>query len=212
MKSREQQARSQFDTLAAEDKLLVLDWIALGNTWEDSVTNSGVLTAPRPSIGRLTPDKAARQAEYERQLGKLVKQRLKRLMPDEVSRRRETAEHEAAHGVIVLSFGLALHSISIDVNDPRGGLCQYSKGATPFQNAVIAIAPVVWLDHIRDRDFPYSLPRGATGCESDLIRARDNARWELDRAVRQAREILTENYDSVMAVADKLDRDGEYRP
>jgi hypothetical protein len=211
VKSREQLARATFDKLDVRDRMLVLDWVALGNSWHDSLINSGVLAGPRPSVGRLTPAEAARLAEYDRQFGKLVEQRLRNLPPDETSHRRETAEHESAHAIIVLSFGRALlRSLQINNNDPSGGLCTYEKGSTPFETAVIALAPKVWIEQIRYQQFSPAF--GATGCESDLQRARDAVGWEIDRAAKRAYEILLDNYDSVLAVADRLDRDGEYKP
>lgn len=213
MRSQEQLAWSQFWKLDVRDQMNVLDWMVLGNSCQDSMVSSGVLTGPRPATGRVTPQEAAKQRTYDKEFGKLVERRVRNLLPNEISRRRETAEHESAHAIIVMSFGRALlRSISINSDNPSGGLCTYEKGSTPFETATIAVAPIVWLEQIRFAEFPHYMSNGATGCESDLKRARVAAGWELDRAFKCCREILLDNYDSVLAVADKLDRDGEYKP
>jgi hypothetical protein len=216
VRSQEQLAWSQFRKLDVRDQMNVLDWMALGNPCQDAMISSGVLTGPRPTTGRLTPSEFARQQEYDRQFGKLVEQRIKNLLPNEVSRRRQTAEHEAAHAVCVLAFGKALRSISINDDDPSGGLCSYEKGLTPLETAITCVAPIVWLEQIRYQDYPHYLANGATGCESDLRKAQNavgcDMNFEFGRAFRQSRELLLAEYDSVMAIADRLDRDGEYKP
>jgi hypothetical protein len=196
--------------------MLVLDWVALGNTWQDAMLNSGVLTGPRPSTGRLTPSEAARQRESDRLNEILIERRLRHLLPDEVSRRHETAHHEAAHAIVVMAFGKALRSVSIKTDDPSGGLCEYAKGSTALETATIAVAPVAWIEQVYYREFRHYLPNGATGCDSDLRRATGavgyDMQWNLGKAFTQAREILRENFDETVALADKLDRDGVWRP
>lgn len=217
MKSQEQIAWAQFEKLHdVRDKMDVLDWMELGNSCQDAMINSRVLTGPRPTTGRLTPSEAAREREYQRQFGKLVERRIKNLLPNEVSRRYETAHHEASHAIIVMAFGKALRSVSIDGDDARSGLCTFEKGSTPLEIATICVAPIVWIQQVYYRQFRYYLPNGASGCESDLRRAQElvgyDMTFQLGRAFTQAREILTEHADEVIAVANRLDRDGEYRP
>lgn len=213
MKSREQAARAKFEKLDVRDKLLVLPWVEIGNPWDDSLVISGVLSGSRPSASfRLSPSEARRQKELDRLYEEEVERRLRRLLPDEVSRRHETAHHEAAHAIVVMALCRALRSVQINDDDPSGGLCTYAKGATPHETATIAVAPIVWIDQIYYKEFRHYLPWGATGCESDLRKARAAVGWEIDKAVKHAREILRDNYDETVALADRLDRDGEWRP
>jgi hypothetical protein len=216
VKSAEQAAKRAYDELPTREKLRVMEWRQLGNSWADSLLNSGALSSPRQPAYPLSPTEAARQELSNQFNEKLLAQRMKRLLPDEVSHRRETAEHEAAHAVCVLAFGKALRSISINDDDPSGGLCSYERGLTPLETAITCVAPIVWLEQIRYQEFPHYLANGATGCESDLRKAQVavgcDMNFELGRAFRKARELLLDEYDSVMAIGDRLDRDGEYKP
>jgi hypothetical protein len=213
MKSAEQIAKRAYDELPTRDKMLVMQWRELGNSWQDSMLSSGVCSGPRPSASyRLSPAEAARQAESDRLNEILLARRVRNLLPDECSRRYQGAHHESAHAIVVLALGKALRSISIG-DDPSGGLCTFAKGSTPFEIATICVAPIVWIEQVFYRQFPYYLPNGATGCDSDLRKAHEAVGgWELDKAFKQCRAILKENFDSVVAVADALDREGEWRP
>ena len=111
-----------------------------------------------------------------------------------------------------MALNKSVGSIRINSDDPSGGLCSFERGSTPLEIATICVAPVVWIEQVYYKEFRHYLPWGATGCETDLMRARDAVGWELDRAFRQAREILIDNRDAVISIADRLDRDGEYRP
>jgi hypothetical protein len=216
VKSAEQAAKRLYDGLPTRKKMRVMDWLVLGNSWSDSLINSGVLADSDQSAYPRTPSEAARDELADQLNEKRLARQLRNLLPDEVSSRRQTAEHEAAHAVCVLAFGKALRSISIDNDNPSGGLCSYERGLTPLETAVVCVAPIVWLEQIRYRSFPHYLANGATGCESDIRKAQDavgcDMNFELGRAFRNARELLLAEYDSVMAIGDRLDRDGEYRP
>lgn len=149
MKSTEQIARAAFDKLPVRDKILVLDWRELGNSWHDSLVNSGALSGARPSGAfRMTPTEVARQEESDRLDEVIVARRLRNLLPDETSRRRETAEHEAAHGVVALAFGRNVRRLEINANDATGGTCVYQRADDPMQTAVIALAGKVWLEQL----------------------------------------------------------------
>lgn len=190
----------------------VMSWRKLGNSWETSVANSGVLAESQLPAAPRSPSEAAQEKEHGRRCEELIAREIRGLLPDEVSRRYETAHHESAHAVVVMALNKTVGSIRINTDDPSGGLCTFERGASPLEIATVCVAPIVWIEQVYYKEFRHYLPWGATGCESDLRRARDAAGWELDRAFRECREILRENYDSVVAVAEKLDRDGEFRP
>ncbi|HEX5348523.1 MAG TPA: hypothetical protein VFW64_15685 [Pseudonocardiaceae bacterium] len=214
MKSREQAARAAYSDLPTADKLRVMSWVELGNTWEDAMLSSGVCSGPRPSTSyRMTPREAERQRQIDHFDEESLARRERNLLPNECSRRYETSHHEAAHAIVVMAFGKALRSISINSEDARSGLCTFEKGTTPLQTATICVAPIVWIEQVYYREFRYHMPWGSSGCESDLRKARDVVGDSgLDKAFKLCREILKENYDSVIAVANRLDSEGYYRP
>jgi hypothetical protein len=210
VRSTEQISKSVYDALPAHKKTRAMNWRRLGNSWTNSILNSGVLAPDQPRRFA-NPSDAARQQLADELTEKRLAREVRHSLPDECSRRYQTAHHESAHGVVALSFNRALRFISISPDNPSSGLCEYARGATPLETATICIAPVVWLEQVY-RDFPYYLPWGATGCEKDLQKAHDAVGWEINKAFTWARAILTDNRDAVIAIADQLDRDGEYRP
>jgi hypothetical protein len=192
VKSREQVAKAAYLKLPVADKLLVMPWRELGNSWEDSMLSSGVASGPRPSTPfRRSPAEFDRQQESDR-----------------------LAEHEAAHGVVALSLGRNVGRLEINPNDATGGSCTYQRADDPMENAIIALAGKVWLEQIRYRDF--DLPWGATGCDGDLQTAYDavghDMSYLLGRAFKRCKAILKDNYEAVLILADKLDRDGAFQP
>ncbi|MGH3422268.1 MAG: hypothetical protein ACRDOD_22055, partial [Streptosporangiaceae bacterium] len=91
MRSTERIARQAYEQLPARDKALVMSWRDLGNSWCDSLLNSGVLSR---SGRRVRPDDAARAVENER-FDQTMLDRQRRMAPiDENVRMREAAEHE----------------------------------------------------------------------------------------------------------------------
>jgi hypothetical protein len=215
VKSREQVAKAAYLKLPVADKLLVMPWRELGNSWEDSLLSSGVASGPRPSTPfRRTPAESDRQQESDRLDEILLARRLRNLGPDETTERRQSAEHEAAHGVVALSLGRNVGRLEINPNDATGGTCIYQRADDPMDNAVIALAGKVWLEQFRYRDF--DLPWGATGCDRDLQTAYDmvgrDMTWLLGRAFSRCRAILKDNFDAVITLSDKLDRDGTFSP
>jgi hypothetical protein len=216
VKSAEQAAYRVYCGLPTRKKMGVLPWRELGNPWSVSLINSGVLSDPDQSAYRpRTPSEAARQQESDRLNEILLARRVRNLLPDECSRRYESAHHESAHAIVVMALGKALRFISIG-DDPSGGLCTFAKGSTPLEIATICVAPIVWIEQVYYRQFRHYLPKGATGCDSDLRKATGavgyDMQWELGKAFRHAREILRDNFDETEALAEKLDRDGVWRP
>jgi hypothetical protein len=218
VKSTEQIARAAFDKLPTGDKMLVMPWRELGNSWETSMANSGVLSGPLSSAPyRLTPVEAERQRRIDEINEESLARRMRNLLPDECSRRYETSHHEAAHGIVVMALDKPLRSIQVNTDNPAGGLCTYGKsGVTPLEAATIALAGKVWIERVYYKRFRYYLPSGATGCDSDIRRAQSavgtDMNWELGRAFRLARDILKDNFDETESLADKLDRDGIWFP
>lgn len=205
VKSTEQIARSAYEKLSARDKRVVVAWRERGFGWSDSMVNSNAISATLP---RVHPDQAARDAESD-QLDELVLRRQQRLMPtDEALRRRETAEHETAHATVARALGLEVAATYVTSD---GGRCLHARG-TPFQTATVALAGQMWIGTFRSLEFP----RGPTGCADDLRRAHQavgsDMRWELGKAHRLCRELLADNRATILALADQLDRDGDWLP
>lgn len=202
MKSSEQIARSAYEKLSVKDRWVVMAWRELGNDWATSMLNSGAL-----STGRCVhPAEAARVQESDR-IDEMILRLHQRSMPtDEALRRRETAEHEAAHSVVAQALGLEVRAAYVTTD---GGHCLHTRG-TPHQTATVALAGQVWISIFRSLEFP----RGATGCADDRRKAADavdtGMAWE--KAHRQCFEILKENRAAVLALADRIDRDGNYLP
>jgi hypothetical protein len=201
MKSSEQMAKREFDKLAPRDKWLILAWRERGYDWCDSLLNSGVLS----STGwRVHPEEAARAQESDR-IDELILRQYMRSMPtDDALRRREAAEHEAAHAIVAQALGVRVRVAHV-LADGSGG-CLHEYG-TPIQTATIALAGEIWIGTFRSLEFP----RGPAGCKSDrraacsAVGADD---WELKRAYEQCHTILKENRAIVLALADRIDADG----
>jgi hypothetical protein len=213
VKSSEQVARTAFNALPIKDRLLVMSWRELGNGWEDSMIASGVASGPRPSTPfRLAPSAAARQKLSDELDEQLLARRIRNLGPDETTQRRQSAEHEAAHGVVALALGRNVGRLEINPKDATGGTCTYQRADDAMDNAVIALAGKVWLEQFRYKE-SWMPPRGATGCEGDLKTAYDMVgSYLLGRAFDRCRAILQDNYEAVLILADKLDRDGAFQP
>lgn len=199
MKSSEQMARAAFEELDTRDKWLVLSWRERGHAWCTSLLNSGVLS----STGRrVRPEEAARAQERDR-IDELILRQYMRSMPtDEALRRREAAEHEAAHAIVAQALGVRVRVAHV-LADGAGG-CIHEYG-TPIQTATIALAGEIWIGTFRSLEFP----RGASGCESDRRAAAEAVdSWTLGQAHKQCVVILKENRAAVLALADRIDADG----
>lgn len=157
-RSTESIARAAYLELPAADQVLVNSWRRLGNSWFDSVVNSGVLA----STGRrIRPEDAARTREYDR-LTELIAREQARigLIGEELSR-KEAAQHEAAHTIVAQSFGLEVRLAHIQ---PGGsGQCLYEPAKSSFQTAAISLAGELWIEVFGSRVFL----SGPSGCEAD---------------------------------------------
>lgn len=117
----ERTAREAYQQLPARDKLLVQSWRALGNSWFDSVVNSGVLTQQR----RIRPEEAARAEECGRLEQLFVKEQERRNLTGSERSRLESAHHEAAHCIVAQSFGLKVKLAAI--RSDNGGTCMFAN-------------------------------------------------------------------------------------
>jgi hypothetical protein len=215
VRSTERDAKAAYLESPTADKLATMPWLELGYGYKDARRLSGATSGPRPSAPfRRTPAEFARQQESDRLDELALARRMRNLGPDETTERRQSAEHEAAHGVVALSLGRNVGRLEINPNDATGGSCTYQRADDPMENAIIALAGKVWLEQIRYRDF--DLPWGATGCDGDLQTAYDavghDMSYLLGRAFKRCKAILKDNYEAVLILADKLDRDGAFQP
>jgi len=179
-------ARRAYLKLPPADKADVDSWRDLGNSWVDSLLNSGVLSKPR----RAEADSVAR-ALAERQT---------------TENRREASEHEASHIILAQSFGLEIRSASVL---PDGsGTCIYQT-CPPFEEACIALAPSTWINTFCRSAFP----RGARGCEKDVQKAK-RAYLEGDMSIddihRYIHRTLKANSRTLLRIADQIERVGYY--
>jgi hypothetical protein len=199
VKSTEQIAKAFYEQLPPRDKWLVLSWCELGNDWATSVINSGVLTPSR----RTTPTEAARTRRND-EFEEILIQNYQRTMPtDDASRRRQTAEHEAAHSIVAQSLGVPVRLAHVL---PDGsGECLHESG-TPFQTATIALAGEIWISTFRNLEFS----RGPVGCIPDRQKAVKALpdHFEFSKARDRCFTILRDNHAEVLALADKIDKDG----
>jgi hypothetical protein len=190
VRSVEKIAKAAYEKLSPRDKCLVMSWRQLGNSWSDSIINSGVIsTAGR----RVHPDDAARaeaDAEFEEMQ---LAQRLRMMPTDDALRRRESAEHEAAHTVVAQALGVEVKAAYVTADSM--GRCLHTR-VTPFENAMISLAGEMWVGTFLSLEFP----RGPTGCDDDRRAAVDavgfDMNWELGKAYRQCFEILKKTAQS----------------
>jgi hypothetical protein len=205
VKPSEKTARQIYQSLPARDQQLVLTWLELGNDWCTSVLNSGVM---RASGSRTTQQEAARDAERQRS-EQLISDQYRRATwrSTDFGRRREAAEHEAAHGIVAQALGLDVRLAHI--SGKGGGQCLYECG-TPHQTAVVAMAGDIWINVFRS----YEFVGGAHGCEDDrqtyLRAVPDDVAY--NKAYRECFDILRRNYSTIIALADRIDKDGHYIP
>jgi hypothetical protein len=205
VKSTEQIARSIYEALPARDKKNVLAWRELGNDWCTSVLNSGVM---RASGQRTTPHDAARQDLADR-YEQLIFDQYRRTTwrSTDFGKRREAAEHEAAHVIVAQALGLDVWLAHI--SGKGGGQSLYECG-TPHQTAVVTMAGEIWINVFRS----YEFIGGAHGCEDDqqaYLRALpDDVAY--NKAYRECFNILRRNYSTIIALADHIDNGGHYIP
>jgi hypothetical protein len=200
-KSSEQVAFGIVKGLPPRDRRLVREWVGrTGCDWTTALLNSGVMS----SRTRHTPEEAIRD-QLQREHDQAMETWLHLMTPpDDVQHRRQGAEHEASHLATAQAFGARVPVAAI--SDDHSGMCQFvATGLTDLQRAAIMVAPRIWITNFRGLQFP----RGATGCEQDM---RDAAATgaDLEQATKLAAEILRENHDAVVKLADRIDRDGHF--
>jgi hypothetical protein len=157
--SSEQVAYQIYRDLPPHDRRLVRQWVdRTGADWATSLINAGVLGTRY----RRTPEEEARAAA-RREADEALEAWEHLIAPaDEVTRRREAAEHEASHAIVAQAFGSNVSVTSIGTDG--SGLCRYRlEGLDDLQRATIMLAPGVWINTIRGDRFP----RGASGTSQD---------------------------------------------
>ncbi|MFM9595792.1 M50 family metallopeptidase [Streptomyces scabiei] len=187
--SSEQVAWEMYAKLSARDRRAVDAWRDLGNDVVTSLLNADVLRSAAPT--RFPVDDTADWAR--RSLG---------LDPALV--RQEAAEHEAAHAVVARALGVHVREVTI---------AEDGSGATVYQEtsreaeAVIAVAPQVWLGEFRALVFPAG-SRGCSGDNRTLARSTGADAYNVDQARRRARLILGEQRGEVLELARQLAKSG----
>ncbi|WP_369778043.1 hypothetical protein [Streptomyces sp. R33] len=189
MASSEEVAWQLYAGLEQRDRRAVDAWRALGNDLVTSLMNSQALSSARPL--RVPADDTADWAR--RRLG---------TDPDLVLAR--TAEHEAAHAVVARALGLHVVEMYIADNG-RDGVTTY-ESASREETAAVAAAAEVWIHEFRALAYPQG---DSSGCREDwrvLVQNTDGDHG-VQRARRQARLILGEHRDEVLALAERLGRE-----
>ncbi|MDX2515467.1 hypothetical protein PV355_09975 [Streptomyces stelliscabiei] len=187
--SSEQTAWAMYAELSARDRRAVDAWRDLGNDVVTSLLNSDALRSAAPT--RFPVDDTADFAR--RSLG-----------TDPALVRQEAAEHEAAHAVAARALGV--HVREMTIAEDGSGATVYEETSREAE-AVIAVAPQVWIGEFRALVFP----AGARGCSRDeqvLARSTGADAYNVDKARRRARLILGESRGEVLALAQRLARVG----
>jgi hypothetical protein len=100
--------------------------------------------------------------------------------------------------VAASALGLDVKFAKID--DDNSGSCVHVKGSD-LQNAIVIMAPELWIDRFRKDQFPY----GASGLKADH---RDLAEisdvFILRKAMSHCMAILSQNMAIVLATADQI--------
>ncbi|MGH3573382.1 MAG: hypothetical protein ACRDUW_16355 [Pseudonocardiaceae bacterium] len=173
-------AREIFADLPWQARDVIHEWLATGHDLRAALLNSNALGS-----GELITPRDARQQELRRM------------------DRREASEHEASHAVAAHALGLPVTSATISA--AGGGECKHAKAATKLQDAIIAVAPELWITRFRRDEFVY----GAHGLKDDHRRlAAINDEVIIRQALNHCMEILRQNRAVILATADKLERDG----
>src|SRR5262249_45674953 len=133
----ERATRQVFHELPWQSRDVVREWLAVGHSLRDALIRSNVLGS-----GPLLTPRDARQQELW------------------ANDKREACEHEASHAVAAHALGLAVNYARIGPD--HSGICNFTRG-TKLQNAIITMAPEIWLTYFRKDVFPY----GPTGLKSD---------------------------------------------
>lgn len=172
-----------FVDLPWQSKDVVREWLAVGHDLRDAILRSNAL-----GKGELITPRDARQEELQ------------------IMDRREACEHEASHAVVASALGLKVKSARIAADN--SGSCVHVKG-TELQNAIVIMAPELWIDQFRTDAFPY----GAKGLKADhRALAEIGDALVLREAVKHCIEILKQNRAIVLATADKIEKYGYVVP
>lgn len=117
--------------------------------------------------------------------------------------RRLACEHEAAHAVVAAELGLTVGRVALGADG--SGYTNISH-TDPDTKAVVLIAPTVWVDFLRHRQYPHGDTRG---CSNDVARLRaSTSAFGIRIAGDRAREILQRKASTVLALAAWLEVDG----
>ncbi len=172
----ERAAWEVFYTLPAQARSVVREWLPLlGNNLRDSLLSSNVL-----GTGELVTPLDARRDQLRK------------------NRKREAAEHESAHAVTARALGLEVQSARIA--DDNSGECVHVKG-TKLQNAIVLMAPELWIGTFRRDAFPYG-PTGLKADHRELAKISDV--FILRQAMDHCMAILRENRALVLATSDQI--------
>lgn len=228
----EKAARAAYSKLSPRDKTDVDAWRDLGNSYFDSLLNSGVLTRTRTNPEDRTRMSSRGAKEVFHDLPWQTKDAIREWvatghdLPDaivnsnalgsgppitprearhealRINRRREAAEHEASHAVAAHALGLDVRSASIA--DDNSGSCVHVQG-TKLESAIVLMAPEIWIDRFRRDRFPY----GPTGLKADhRALAEISDELILRRAVGHCIELLKQNRAATLTLADRLEKYG----
>jgi hypothetical protein len=185
-------ARRAYEQLDARDRRIVDAWRGLGLSLMDALLESRAISE---HLERRRPqDDAA--GWYRRTL-----------MRDPGLKIRITAEHEAAHAVVARNLGLRLLLVEITPEDGWSGRTRFEATNSREARAAIAIAPDVWLNHLRRHVWPTGDPDGIRKDMKIVAEATGGDRMNIYEARRRATEILFDRQDEVLAftalLADK---------
>lgn len=162
-----------------QSRAVVDKWRALGHDMVDSLLQSNAIGA-----GELVTPQEARAEENRKR------------------HRRQQAEHESSHAVVAEALGLRVKSAKI-IGD--GGECIHTKG-TKLEEAIIAMAPQIWIEKFRSDVFIY----GARGLEDDHATLAELGcdKFFLRQAMDHCYEILRQNSAQILAAADQIEKYG----
>jgi len=176
----ERAAREVFYDLPYEARAVVQEWLATGHDLRDALIRSNALGS-----GELrTPRDARREELWHHD-------------------QREACEHEASHAVAAQALGLDVRSAKINVDG--SGVCTYAKGGTKLQQAIVLMAPSLWIGRFRSDVFPYG-PKGLKSDHRKLAEISDE--FIIREALGHCMEILKQNRAILLATADRLERYG----
>lgn len=187
MASSEQIAWRMYRDLPAADRRVVDAWRELGNDWVTSLLNARVLTSGRRQVPADDPTEHFRR----------------RYFPDEELKRREVAEHEAAHAVVALALGVPVSEVTTVPDGEVGGSVTF-RTSSRRATAIILAAAEVWITEFRWRTFPTVRESGFGDDRRKVLEATGADAWQIQDAARRAREILADRRDEVLEMAQRL--------